>query len=115
MNRYEFEIERLRTRLREEMLRYLREADPDYTEAEVNVCFQILDRYQTEMRQAPDRATGMRSVQRAVEALNDLAERAEDLIETEQREDLCEIIILASAERRFNDPQVDITEPWRDW
>jgi len=37
------------------------------------------------------------------------------MIETEQREDLAEIIILAGNLKGFNSKDEDITEEWRDW
>lgn len=39
----------------------------------------------------------------------------EVLIETSQREDICEIIIMASHLKGYNDMSEDITEEWREW
>ena len=48
--------------------------------------------------------------------LNDLNERAgEDLIETDQREDICEYITKADALLGFNTEDEDVTEEWREW
>jgi hypothetical protein len=37
------------------------------------------------------------------------------MIETMEREAICELIILAGAARGFNGAGEDITEPWREW
>ena len=112
---YEAEIQGLYQSVRAEMLEYLEEAEPDYTRADVNVCLKIMDDYRTKISEAPDCEAGMLVVKETVFALNALAERAEELIETSQREDLAEIIILAAAARGFNDRDDDITEEWREW
>ena len=51
-----------------------------------------------------------------VEALNELNESTEfQLIETDQREDICEIIIRGRHLRGYNDMEDDITGEWREW
>ena len=112
---YEAEIQGLYQSVKTEMLEYLEEAEPDYTRADVDACLKIMDDYRTKIGAAPDREVGMLVVKEAVLALNALAERAEELIETSQREDLAEIIILGAAARGFNDRNDDITEEWREW
>lgn len=58
----------------------------------------------------------MKIVKKTVLALNALNEKCEyELIETEQREDIAEIIILAGYLKGFNDRDDDITEEWREW
>jgi hypothetical protein len=38
-----------------------------------------------------------------------------DLIETDQREDICAFIIRAGALAGFNEADEDVTEEWREW
>ena len=48
--------------------------------------------------------------------LNEINEKCEyELIETEQREDIAEIIILSGSLKGFNTRDDDITEEWREW
>ena len=48
--------------------------------------------------------------------LNKLNEKAGyELIETDQREDICKYIIRAGALLGFNGEDEDVTEEWRDW
>jgi len=48
--------------------------------------------------------------------LNDLNKKAGyELIETDQREDICKFLIRAGELLGFNGPNEDITEEWRDW
>ncbi len=87
-----------------------------YTQSDVEKCMQILNAYLEKMESCNSKAEGMALVKQTVLALNDLNESLEhELIETDQREDICEIIILASHLKGINDRDDDITEDWRDW
>ena len=58
----------------------------------------------------------MKVVEKTVLALNELNEPCdEELIETGQREDIAEIIILAGNLTGYNSLDEDITEEWREW
>ena len=50
-----------------------------------------------------------------MKALNHLAERCDSLIETDQREQICELMIQAAHSVGVGDGQTDITEDWREW
>lgn len=57
-------------------------------------------------------------VKKTVLALNELNEKCDfELIETDEREQICEIIIEAAREcgYQFTDGEEDITGEWRDW
>lgn len=55
-------------------------------------------------------------VKTAVLELNAINEETEgSLIETDQREQLCEIIIVSAREAGLVSDEYDITEQWRDW
>ncbi len=58
----------------------------------------------------------MEHVKKLVLALNDLNEKTDyTLIETQEREAICEIIQNSAVECGLADPSDDITEEWRDW
>lgn len=102
-------------------------ADAGYGAAEIDECERILEGFLASLRNAvgdgervPSRAILDRAARAAVEhtvrALNALNARCRyNLIETDQREGLCDLIRSALAEigalRGVEDP----TEPWREW
>lgn len=81
------------------------------------MCMTILHAYLAEIDQAEDTPAGMQVVKVAVLKLNDLNERCEyELIETDQREEIWELMQTAFLEKAFAIPESgDITEEWRDW
>lgn len=105
-----------------EGMRFFREAvaadgvEPDYSEADIGQCGAILDAYLAKVRTARegDVAFVMAAVEEAVVALNELSERCESLIETEQREQICELIRHSAAAVGVGDGE-DLTEEWREW
>jgi hypothetical protein len=117
-------ILQMRTELIDGMLSYMQadSSDPDfdagYSAAEVNRCAAILDAFLLALGKANGPHTPeaiMQATERAVLALNDLNDQCDgSLIETDQREQLCAIIIQA-AQHAGLDTDVDITEQWRDW
>lgn len=102
-------------------------ADAGYGEAEIDECERILERFLASLRNAvadgervPSRAALDRSARAAVEqtvrALNALNARCRyNLIETDQREGLCELIRGALAEIGALRGEDDPTEAWREW
>jgi hypothetical protein len=88
-----------------------------YTGADIGKCGAILDAYLARVRGADDGDDDavMAAVRDAVVALNELnAACANHLIETDQREHLCTLIIQAAVAAGVGDGH-DITEPWREW
>jgi hypothetical protein len=58
----------------------------------------------------------MECVKKAVLALNELNENTDyALIETEERENIWELIQTAAVDCGLQDPADDVTEEWRDW
>lgn len=105
----------IKERLREGMIDFISE-DTAYSEEDVKQVMRILDNYLEEQNNTQSKEESLSLVKTTVEALNDLNEKAEfELIETEQREDICEIIIRAGYLRGFNDEDDDVTGEWRDW
>ena len=109
-------IKEISHRLKGDMLDFIVPGDTNYSEKEVNTCMQILSDYLQAMEASTSKEEGMKAVEKAVLALNDLNEASDyELIETGQREDIAEIIILAGSFKGYNSEDDDITEDWRDW
>jgi hypothetical protein len=118
------EILEARQDLIDGMLSYMQAdaSDPDfdagYTEVDVVKCAAIVDGYLstlTSAEGAADPAKIMQAVEQAVLALNGLNDACDGgLIETDQREQLCDIIIRAAQDAGLETDE-DITEEWRDW
>lgn len=111
------EIQPILQRLKEGMLDFIKDEGPhDYTPADVATCMTILEQFLQKMDLAASPPESLAIVEKSVLALNDLNESCDDaLIETGQREDIAEIMILAGHLKGFNDRNDDITEDWRDW
>ncbi|PPK87170.1 hypothetical protein CLV84_0105 [Neolewinella xylanilytica] len=110
------EIKEIQARLERGMIDYIKAAQPAYDRSDVVNCMQLITVYLDEIEQAESREQAMNLVKRTVLSLNDLNEKCEDeLIETDQREDIAEIIILAAHLKGFNASDEDITEEWRAW
>ena len=94
------------------------EFDAPYTQAGIDRCTLILDRFLTALDgvgEPADPDAILEIVKRAVLALNELNDECDgSLIETDQREQLCDIIILG-ANKAGLDTDEDITEEWREW
>ena len=91
--------------------------EPGYTGADIGKCGAILDDYLERVAAADhgDKEAVMAAVMSAVVALNDLNDACNDhLIETDQREHLCTLIIQAAMAAGVGDGH-DITEEWREW
>ncbi|NHZ64819.1 hypothetical protein [Massilia genomosp. 1] len=117
------DIASIRADLLDEMAAYMARCaeDPDneppYGKAEIAACANILDAYAAAIDKLPkpaDHAAIMKEVERVVVALNEFDERAGGVIETEEREKLCDIIYLVAKDAGLQADQ-DITEQWRDW
>jgi hypothetical protein len=106
------------------------EADPDYdpgfdagyTQAEIDRSAKIIDTYLASLANAANVSAArkedsiMAAVKAAVLDFNKLnAECEQPIIETDQREMLCELIISAALEAGLEPEEYDITEQWREW
>lgn len=98
------------------MLSYLDYESATYEEEDIDGCRDILLHHADELEQASTRDEALKIVETTVNQLNDLNERAgQNLIETGERENICEFIIRAGAIMGFNRDDEDITEEWREW
>lgn len=112
-------LEVLKTRLVEGMTDYLADGgDVGYTRSDIKKCEQILQRFMKRLGNLGASAKEMAildCVKQAVLDLNALNDSVNGcLIETDQREDLCEYLLLAAKSAGLNQ-QGDITEEWREW
>lgn len=112
----------VKTHLLEGMVEYMEEMVddgdyPGYDQADLDALVELLNQYQARMG-AVDHGqteTVMSQIQQLVEDINTLNEDHDGMIETEQRELLCEFILSVAAERGVGDGSEDLTEEWRDW
>jgi len=110
------EIIEISQRLKEGMIDFIEPGATSYAEADVEKCMNILAEYLHKLESSETKADAMKIVEETVLALNELNESCEDeLIETGQREDIAEIIIIAGSLKGFNTRDEDITEEWREW
>jgi hypothetical protein len=123
------EVQGLKDDLIESMNEYLLGGDEDdeegdsfdagYTKADVERCAAIVDHYLetlSRLEGGDKTAPIMDAVKDAVLELNTLNDACDgNLIETDQRELLCELIITAAQEAGLETDVYDITEEWREW
>ena len=102
------------------MLDFMQECGEDagFTKADVEKCENILCHYLESLAALTDPTDQeiMDCVQETVIALNQLNEDTDySLIETEERENIWELIQTSAVECGLQDPADDITEEWREW
>ena len=109
------EIKDIIERLKDGMLNFIDEEEY-YSPENVDVCINILKNHLNQISNATNKEESMQIVEKTVLSLNELNVECDDcLIETDQREDICEIIIMASHLKGYNEMKEDITEEWREW
>lgn len=98
------------------MLDYMNDADVNYTEEDIEECITILNDHLDGLEKIKTKSEAKKLVEETVLDLNDLNDDCDgDLIETDQRENICEIIIYGGFLMGFNDEDEDVTEEWREW
>lgn len=104
------------------ILRYMDFFDEDeecpFTKEDVAKCEKILSQYLESLAAlpCPTNEEIMDCVQSAVLALNQLNEDTEyAMIETEERENIWELIQTSAVDCGLQNPADDITEEWREW
>lgn len=92
--------------------------EPAYEKKDVDECDEILTTFLKDAGTHPSRVDFSwlsSKVEHMVKQLNDLnAKHEQQLIETDQRNDLCELVRLV-IEDAGHECNVDITEEWREW
>lgn len=95
------------------------ESDAGYSNEEVDKCAILLEQYLEEVLSPTIYGNSKKIrkvVQSAVIALNELNAACDhSLIETDQREQICELIISAAVNAGLKSDGNDITEEWREW
>lgn len=98
------------------MISYMENAEPEYAKEDVNKCVEILHHYIENMVNASSKKDGMEIVESTILELNSLNEKCGgQLIETNEREQIAEIIITTGNRKGYNSKEEDITEKWREW
>jgi hypothetical protein len=110
------EIKKISESLKTGMIEYIQPGETEYNEKDVEKCMKLIDTFLAELTQTETKESGMKVVEKVVLKLNELNEKCEyELIETDQREQLAEIINLAGNLKGYNEKDEDITEEWREW
>src|SRR5437867_10707516 len=103
-------------RLTSGMLGFMDGGTASYSEDDIDRCRAILVSHAEALEHAKDRTAALELVKSTVTQLNTLNRDAgQDLIETDQREEICGFIIRAGAIMGFNSEAEDVTEEWREW
>ncbi len=114
----------LKRSLLAEMIRYMKHVeakndDPGYTQDDINRCDQSIDTYLASLATTPEDNRNdfiLAAVKAASLELNRLNEDCNyRLIETDQREQLCMLIISAANKTGLVSSEDDITLQWREW
>lgn len=110
------ELRRALARVVSGMLNYMDSGETSYSDEDVENCREILVAHATALEQLENRVAALDLVKSTVKRLNKLNEEAgQELIETDQREEICGFLIKAGALMGFNSEDEDVAEPWREW
>ena len=110
------EIKEISQRLEKEMIEYIDRAGASYSKEDVATCMNLLSTYLKALDTCSSKEEVMKAVKKVVLELNALNEASEyEMIETDQREDIAEIINLSASLKGYNSQDEDLTEDWRDW
>jgi hypothetical protein len=110
------ELKSVKDALIKGMLDYRADRGASYTKAQVEKCRRLLEQHLEAISNARDRDAAKECVRATVLKLNELNGRAGyELIETDQREEICKYLIRAGALLGFNGENEDVTEEWREW
>ena len=101
------------------MLSFMEEYEiEDYTSEDVDRCKTVLFNYLEALAHmdSPSDEEIMEQVKKLVLELNELSEQTDyAMIETDERESICEIIQSSAVECGLTAYEDDITEQWREW
>jgi hypothetical protein len=110
------DITRICNTVRAGMIEYIEPGETAYTLVHVNTCMNLIDDFLIAISNTDSKKSGMTHVKKVVLALNELNESCDhELIETDQRELLADIIILAGYLKGYNKRTEDTTEDFREW
>jgi len=102
--------------IQKNMIDYMQGSHVGYTAETVTKCRFILEEHLSCIESSSSQEAYLAEVKKTVESLNELNEMSDyDLIETDEREQICEVIITAGFLLGFNDAKEDVTEAWREF
>ncbi len=109
-------IKEISKNLKNGMIDYLKYADNEYTKEDVDECMKLIENFVDKITKSKSKIEGLKLVDKVVIQLNELNNKCGGrLIETDQREDICQIIINAGFQKGYNSKNEDTTEKLRDW
>lgn len=110
------DIDNLVSDLKNSMEEYMNMWEPTYSQADIDECISILIEHTIQVLASKSKEEVMEVVKSTILKLNVLNEKCgSTLIETNEREQIAEIIILAGHKMGYNSVDEDITEEWREW
>ena len=110
------EIKQTLESLKTGMIEYIEPGETEYSAKDVEKCINLIENFLTQIELTETKDSGMKLVEKVILKLNKLNEECEfELIETDQREQIADIIILAGNLKGYNERNEDITEEWREW
>jgi len=87
-----------------------------YKKENVEDCMEILLNHIDEINKTASKEEGMGLIEKTVISLNKINEECDyEIIETDQREDICEIICMTAYAKGYINQNEDPTEEWREW
>ncbi len=115
INTYKKQLKKIEI-LKKSMTEYMDFSDPSYTENDIEKCESILTDFIQNIDKTSNREEGLKIIQLTVFQFNELNKKCDfALIETNEREQIAEIIIEAGYLKRYNSLTEDVTEEWREW
>lgn len=110
------QIDNLIINLQKSMEKYMKDAKPSYSQTDINECIVLLSDYSRNIFKTHSKEEALPVVKSTILKLNALNEKCNfSLIETNEREQIVEIVILVGNKMGYNSIEEDITEEWREW
>lgn len=108
------DIKRSMVGLKRTMINYMPHAN--YSKDAVDECLALLAEFIEQIVITSSKKEAKTLVKAIVLLLNELnKENGEELIETDQREDICTVIMVATKEMGYTEEREDLTFEWREW
>lgn len=102
--------------LKKEMIDYMNLSKPKYTIKDVEKCEFILVEFIKDIDKTTTKEEGTKIIQTTIFQLNELNKKCQyNLIETNERERIAQIMINMGYLKGYNSLNEDITEQWREW
>ncbi|MBT2621908.1 hypothetical protein [Chryseobacterium sp. ISL-6] len=109
------DIDSLLHDLKDNMENYMKDANP-YSQDDIEECIDLLSNHVKSVFKTNSKDEALKIVKSTILKLNALNDKCDGtLIETNEREQIAEIIILVGNKMGYNDVDEDVTEEWREW